>query len=153
MVLGIAEWLRAPQLRYLRPLHGKGPAAARNRGWRAAKGALIAFTADDAVPSPDWLMAGATAFERNRQWVALSGKVVAATDHSQRATSDSSRVTRAPQFIASNAFVWRTALEAVGGFDERFMQAWREDSDLQFQLLTLGGGVGHCPEAQVTQPV
>jgi hypothetical protein len=44
-------------------------------------------------------------------------------------------------------------LEVVGGFDERFTEAWREDSDLQFQALTKGVTIVHQPEAVVTHPV
>src|SRR5690349_10446198 len=44
-----------PALRYL-PNRGRhGPAAARNRGWRAARAPIVAFTDDDTVPAPDWL--------------------------------------------------------------------------------------------------
>jgi GT2 family glycosyltransferase len=156
LVLGIAEWIRAPQVRYVRPLHGRGPSAARNRGWRAAKGALIAFTGDDAVPAPDWLMAGVAAFEGNRHWVALSGQVVepSATAY---VPVDKERMTQQglkPAMLSSaNAFVWRTALEAVGGFDERFTLSWREDPDLQFGLLARGAAVGHCPAARVVHPL
>src|SRR5438045_2636963 len=47
-----------PGLRYIRPADGRGPAVARNAGWRAARGALIAFTDDDTVPDRDWLADG-----------------------------------------------------------------------------------------------
>ncbi|HYS12996.1 MAG TPA: glycosyltransferase [Burkholderiaceae bacterium] len=156
LVLGIAEWIRSPQVRYLRPLHGQGPGAARNRGWRAGRGAVIAFTDDDAVPEPGWLMSGARAFESNRHWVALSGRVVVPPPNSSRLPADHELMIQdaaSAEFGAANAFVWRTALEAVGGFDERFTRAWCEDSDLQFKLLALGGAVGHCPDARVMQPV
>jgi len=49
----------------LRTIHrepGTGPAPAlRNDGWRAARGALVAFTDDDCRPEPAWLerLAGA----------------------------------------------------------------------------------------------
>jgi len=156
LVQGIAAWISSPQVRYLRALHGQGPAAARNRGWRVGRGALIAFTDDDAVPEPDWLMCGARAFESNRHWVALSGRVVVPLANSPRLPRNHRRTTQgleSAEFVTANAFVWRTALEAVGGFDERFTRAWREDSDLQFRLLALGGAVGHCPEARVMHPV
>ncbi len=42
-----------------------GPAAARNRGWQAARGEIIAFTDDDTVPAPDWLAAGVAALQDN----------------------------------------------------------------------------------------
>lgn len=155
VVFAIATWLSAPQIRYLRPLHGRGPAAARNRGWRTARGALIAFTDDDTIPASDWLAEGARAFEANRQWVALSGQVVVPLDAPGRPT-DHERMTRGletAEFVTANAFVWRTALDSIGGFDERFTRAWREDSDLQFRLLATGGGVGHAPAARVVHPV
>jgi len=55
---GTAERLAA--LALARPLSvlrqtNRGPAAARNRGVEAARGARIAFLGDDTVPAPDWL--------------------------------------------------------------------------------------------------
>jgi hypothetical protein len=56
------------------------------------------------------------------------------------------------EFVTANAFVRRTALFEVGGFDERFKRAWREDSDLQFALLDKGR-IAKCEEAIVEHPV
>src|ERR671923_264630 len=53
-----AERPGAPEIRYLKAETRGGPAAARNIGWRAAGGAIIAFTDDDCVPSAGRLAAG-----------------------------------------------------------------------------------------------
>ena len=57
------------------PVHGShGPAAARNAGWRAAHGPIIAFTDDDCIPDPGWLKAGVPAFVDGV--AAVTGRVV-----------------------------------------------------------------------------
>jgi hypothetical protein len=57
------------------------------------------------------------------------------------------------EFVTANAFVRRSALLSIGGFDERFERAWREDSDLQFRLLRDAGPVGRSKDAVVLHPV
>ena len=146
-----------PALRYLRPALGRGPACARNLGWRAARAPLIAFTDDDTIPDPDWLAHGAAALAARPQWCALAGRVVVPPrgGPSQR-PSDHERMMQGLQhaeFVTANAFVWRDALERIGGFDERFLRAWREDSDLQFRLLQQAGPIGRCESARVLHPV
>ena len=56
------------------------------------------------------------------------------------------------EFATANCFYRREALEAVGGFDERFTAAWREDTDLFFALLERGDRA-RAPEAVVIHPV
>ena len=48
-----------PSMRYFSTSgRGSGPAIARNIGWKAAKGLIIAFTDDDCEPMPNWHEAG-----------------------------------------------------------------------------------------------
>lgn len=137
-------------LRYIRPVHGRGPAVARNAGWRAARGPLVAFTDDDTIPDRRWLADGELAIAHR---VAICGSVVVPplreppTDHELM-----TRGLASAEFVTANAFVWRDALQRVGGFDERFKRAWREDSDLQFRLAQLGD-VGRVDVATVVHPV
>ena len=56
------------------------------------------------------------------------------------------------EFVTANAFVRRSALISVGGFDERFLRAWREDSDLQFRLLREAARSAAAPTAVVDAP-
>src|SRR4051812_19853042 len=44
-----------PALRTIRLDENRGPATARNAGWRAATAPIVAFTDDDCVPQAGWL--------------------------------------------------------------------------------------------------
>ena len=152
-VSALAPASGAPALVYLRPAHGRGPAVARNTGWRAARAPLVAFTDDDTLPERDWLAEGLAAL-RDPTLAAVCGRVRVpdATDP----PTDHELMTRgleSAEFVTANAFVRRAALERVGGFDERFRRAWREDSDLQFRLQHEVGAVGRAPRATVLHPV
>jgi GT2 family glycosyltransferase len=146
-----AHRARGLDVRYV-PIHAPhGPAAARNAGWRKARAPAIAFTDDDTIPDAHWLEAGLAALARGA--AAASGAIVVPlpawpTDYE----ADAASLARA-EFATANAFVWRTALAAVGGFDERFTAAWREDSDLQFALMRAGGRIVRAPDAIVVHPV
>lgn len=148
---------RGPLLRYLRPANGKGPAVARNAGWRAARAPLIAFTDDDTIPQSDWLAQGCLAMQSRPEFSALCGVVRVPLPPSRESRpTDHERMTKGlelAEFVTANAFVQRWALAIVGGFDERFQRAWREDSDLQFRLQAIAGPVGRAPEAVVLHPV
>lgn len=151
---GCVRYLQAPRV------HSRGPAAARNLGWQAARAPVIAFTDDDTVPEPDWLARGEEALRANH-WVAAGGRVVVPRNSSAQASgvhaapTDHEQMTRGLEraaFVTANAFVRRDALEAIGGFDERFERAWREDADLQYRLEAFGP-VGRCEDAVVLHPV
>ena len=140
-----------PALRYLPVTGSRGPSGARNLGWRSAKAEIIAFTDDDTIAHPDWLIQGLRAFAPDVAAVTGATEMplpAPPTDYER----DASGLTRA-EFITANCFVRRAALLAVGGFDLRYTMAWREDSDLHFALLDAGMRVLRCPHAKVEHPV
>lgn len=151
-VEGVAIFVQ-PCVRYV-PVRGShGPAAARNAGWRVARGEVIAFTDDDTIPDPGWVAAGLGAFERDPDLAAANGRTEAPlpprpTDYER---NESGLATA--EFITANCFVRRTVLETLGGFDERFRAAWREDSDLHFALLEAGLKLIKVPDAVVVHPI
>src|SRR5690606_31731392 len=57
------------------------------------------------------------------------------------------------QIITANCACTRSALALVQGFDERFEAAWREDSDLEFKLITNKIPIIKIEAARVTHPV
>lgn len=156
-VQALARTLPPHLLHYLRPPGNySGPAAARNRGWRAARSPLVAFTDEHAVPDREWLLEGDKAMRRKR-CIALAGKVVVprAANDLQRLPTDHELAVRKleeAEFASANAFVWRKALQAVGGFDERFGDPAHEDADLQFRLQR-EGPLGRSENAVVVHPV
>jgi GT2 family glycosyltransferase len=140
-----------PVVRYIASEGPHGPAAARNKGWRAARGAIIAFTDDDTVSRPEWLSSGLQAFEQDVQ--AVWGRIVMPLDRLPTDYEKDAKGLETAEFVTANCFCTRRALETIGGFDERFRYAWREDADLYFRLLELDGRVVHAPAAVVVHPI
>ncbi|WP_447040797.1 glycosyltransferase family 2 protein [Streptomyces sp. DSM 118878] len=124
------------------PGRARGPAAARNTGWRAAmRVPWVVFLDDDVVPGPTWCddlaldLAAATP---------ANGAVTARIDvplPADRRPTDWERSTAGlatARWITADMAYRREALEAVGGFDERFRRAFREDADLALRVLAEG---------------
>ncbi len=140
-------------VRYVPVLGRHGPAAARNCGWREARGEILAFTDDDCIPDPQWLATGVRRLRQDDSADAAWGKLIMPvsqppTDYER----DSSGLAQAV-FVTANCFVKRSAMAIVGGFDERFPLAWREDTDLYFRLLKHEMNIVHEPQAVVVHPV
>jgi histidinol-phosphate phosphatase family protein len=120
---------------------GRGPAAARNRGWRRARADWVAFLDDDVLPAPGWRR------ELTRDTDSLSGCVAGSQGRIQvplpgvRRPTDWERNTagleRARWATADMAYR-RSVLASVGGFDERFERAYREDADLGLRVTGAG---------------
>ena len=143
-----------PALRVVAHDHSRGPAAARNAGWRAARAPLVAFTDDDCVPTPGWLNAGVAQLSPGTivQGVTLPDPAEAAADG---LLSRTLRVeSLGPQFETCNIFYPLSALEELGGFDERYgMTPGGEDTDLAWRALDAGYTAVLAPEAVVFHAV
>jgi glycosyltransferase involved in cell wall biosynthesis len=132
----------------------KGPAAARNAGWRNALGELIVFSDDDCIPHPTWLSNYWKAFQsRTQDATAFTGRTIVPI--SRIPTDYELNISRlaTAEFITANCACTREALELTGGFDEAFTMAWREDSDLQFRLMHEHIPIVSVEDAVVTHPV
>ena len=130
----------------------RGPAAMRNVGWRAARGAVIAFTDDDTIPEPDWLRQGLIALADDAADAASGRVIVPLPDDPTDYERDATRLEGAG-FVTANCFCRRDVLQSLGGFDPRFRAAWREDSDLFFNLIGRGFEVVYAMDAVVVHPV
>src|ERR1700761_1945136 len=123
-------------------LEGRGPAAARNAGWRAAEPAdWVAFLDDDVRVGPRWrteLVADLAGLPAD---VAGIQGVIDVPLPPDRRPTDWERGTAGlatARWLTADLAYRRSALLAAGGFDERFPRAFREDADLALRLLELG---------------
>ena len=120
---------------------GRGPAAARNAGWRRARSPWVAFVDDDVELPLDWstrLVADLGAAGADVGAVQGRIHVPLPTD---RQPTDWERGTAGladAQWITADMAYRRSALEQVAGFDERFPRAFREDADLALRVVDAG---------------
>jgi glycosyltransferase involved in cell wall biosynthesis len=142
-----------PRIHYVPVCGTHGPAAARNAGWQLARGAVIAFTDDDTIPDPDWLAWGLRALEQSPDLAAVTGRTVVPISQAPTDYEKNEAGLENADFITANCFCRKDRLAALGGFDERFRQAWREDSDLHFELLHRKAGIAREPRAVIVHPV
>jgi histidinol-phosphate phosphatase family protein len=133
--------LRVPPGVELLSSGGRGPAAARNVGWRATSAPWIAFLDDDVMVAADWGRRLAGELERAGPTTAATQGRVRVPQAGDRRPTDWERNVAALQdarWITAELAVRRAALAAVGGFDERFPRAYREDADLALRLMDAG---------------
>ena len=126
----------------VRPGGGRGPAAARNAGWRAVDPAYewVVFLDDDVVVRTDWLTRVLTDLDQPAGVAGVQGRITVPLPADRRPT-DWERGTKALEsgaWITADMTYRRSVLEAVGGFDERFPRAFREDADLALRVLDTG---------------
>ena len=120
---------------------GRGPAAARNVGWRASSAEWIAFLDDDVVPAPDWVDRLLDDLGSVDADVAGSqGRIRVPLPDGTRPTDWERNVKRLEdaRWATADMAYRRSALERVGGFDERFRRAYREDADLGLRITAAG---------------
>jgi histidinol-phosphate phosphatase family protein len=121
---------------------GRGPAAARNRGWRLSDADWVAFLDDDVLPPPDWRARLHDDLAGLPGEVAASQGVIRVPRPAGRRPTDWERGViglEDARWATADMAYRRDALRAVGGFDERFGRAFREDADLALRVLATGG--------------
>lgn len=124
----------------LRRSGGRGPAAARNVGWRSVGSEWIVFVDDDVVLSPGWLCDLADDLDVPSRVGGVQGVVSVALPRTRRPT-DAERNTAAlatSRWITADMAYRRSALAEVRGFDERFTRAFREDADIALRIMARG---------------
>jgi GT2 family glycosyltransferase len=132
----------------------RGPAAARNRGFAEARGAILALTDADCIVEPAWLSQLVAPLADPAIGVA-GGRILSVQpcnaieaygeeihEHEKALT-----VYTPPYAITMNWAMRRDVLAAVGGFDEDFLRC--EDVDLAWRIFQSGYRFAYAPGAIV----
>jgi len=148
------RWCNANKfnLVYLQNTEHKGPAAARNKGWLNARAECVAFTDDDCIPDSNWLQVHVENCESKKD-TAFTGKTIVPLHGTPSDFALNTSHLQEAEFITANCACSKRILKILGGFDERFKMAWREDSDLHFRLMRSGINILKLRDAVVIHPV
>ncbi|CAL9338677.1 glycosyltransferase family 2 protein [Streptomyces sp. enrichment culture] len=120
---------------------GRGPAAARNAGLREVEEPWTVFLDDDVRVGPSWRTGLARDLAAASPDTGGVQGVLRVPLPDDRPPTDWERNTAGLEraLWATADMAYRTeALRAVGGFDERFRRAFREDADLALRVIEAG---------------
>ncbi|MFF7725471.1 glycosyltransferase family 2 protein [Streptomyces sp. NPDC008001] len=120
---------------------GRGPAAARNTGWRTVSAPWVVFLDDDVRVTPAWRERLGADLSGVPPWVGGVQGVLDVPLPAGRRPTDWERGTAGlagARWATADMAYRKAALAGAGGFDERFPRAFREDADLALRVMAAG---------------
>lgn len=135
-----------------------GLSVARNLGMKEARGSILAYTDDDCVAHPDWLLHLAHAFASGPNVAAAGGPNIPPPPRNGTEAVVASAPgapahvllndVEAEHLPGCNLAIRKTALEGIGGFRAVFTTAG-DDVDICWRLRAAGGQLKYVPGAMV----
>lgn len=130
----------------------RGPAAARNRGIKMARAAVIAFTDDDCVVDKKWLAEIAGTFKRDKTLGWLKGKTKSLENEALPLALERYLYSSKTSGATNNIAYRKDVLLDAGLFDESYPKATYEDIDLKWRAAKKGYRSGYNERMVVWHP-
>jgi glycosyltransferase involved in cell wall biosynthesis len=132
----------------------QGPAAARNRGIRAATSKIIVFTDDDCLATNNWPWPLVDKLKSvGKEYAGIGGKVEPLVEGLISKYMTFHRILEPPEslsyLVTSNCAYWKSCIEEAGGFNESIGFPGGEDPELSFKLREKGYMLGYEPKGVV----
>lgn len=139
-------------LRPLRIEENRGPARARNLGWRSARAPLVLFTDDDCIPESDWVASMASALRTHD--VAQGRTEPNRSQRGRRGPFSRTQGIREERgfYETCNMGYRGDLLERLGGFDESFFFGG-EDTDLGWRARELGARMAFVEDGVILHDI
>jgi GT2 family glycosyltransferase len=158
--LGSVATDRSCTIRYVWS-RSKGVSRARNEGITAAQHDILVFTDDDMLVTPSWFDTLVRALMASGPRIVVTGQVRPAEETTIGSFVPSTKTDTAPRvytghvhedvLYSNNMALYRSAIDAVGAFDERLGPGTRfgtaEDNDLGYRLLESNYHIIYVPSA------
>lgn len=133
----VTEFMRSdPRIKFIRSSINSGPAGARNRAVKTARGKYVFFTDDDVMVPRDWVSAGLRIFE-NADCVGVEGQILyVSSTYRPRYSDRAVGHTSGNHYMTANMAYRRDVLLDAGLFNESLRVL--EDLDLALRVLKYG---------------
>lgn len=124
-------------------LNDNSISAKRNYGVAQSKGKILAFTDDDCIPNDSWISEGLNYLDEHFSTSAVEGHTLIEPNKSGIGMYRESKRLECPAMRTNNIFYRKKVFLDAGGFDLRFT-VQREDADLAFTVIKMGGKIDYC---------
>jgi GT2 family glycosyltransferase len=156
----------APPLKHLHELRG-GKCRSQNRAIAESRGEVVVLVDDDLTVEARYLDAVERFFSEHPQFAAMAGRILPAEDPEAKVGTNwmyldlpifdrGDHVVEVPGVLGANMAFRRSALDAVGLFDERLgpgAAGHEEETEMSQRLRRKGLRIGYAPDAVVYHEV
>jgi GT2 family glycosyltransferase len=140
-----------PKLKLVRQQEHRGPAAARNMGFRSSSAGMFVCLDSDIVCNPYFLKELLGPLKANPHWVGAEAALIPGGNQPSPIW-DAPVCDHGARYHTAAIAYRRDAVFKAGGFDETFKLAACEDVDLAARLLEMGT-IGFASEAKAIHPL